>query len=153
MTYIDLELAPHRSMTGLQARWVIGAVCAVLGLAGLRIAMLGAWPVLPFLALDVGLLVWAFRASNRSAQAREFVRLDDSSLTILKVGPTGQTRRISLEPFWTRASLERLAMRQNRLWLTARDRRVRVGWFLSPAEREEIYQVIQAGLERYRRRG
>lgn len=150
MIYFDLQLRPNRPLGRRRARLVIAAVALVMALGGVRALVLGAWPVLPFMALDAGLLVWALRASERSGRAREYVRLDDSSLTVTRVAHTGQTRRIRLEPYWVRASLERLAMRQNRLWLTARGKRVCVGWFLSPAEREEIYAVIEAGLARYR---
>jgi uncharacterized membrane protein len=150
--YFDLILTPNRSLDRRHARWVILGVGGIMALTGLRMLALGAWPVLPFLAIDVALVVWAFRASYRSGRGFETLRLDEDDLVVRRTSPEGRERRIRLEPLWTSARLERLAMRQNRLWLTARDQRVAIGRFLSPAEREAIYEVIADGLERFRRR-
>ncbi|MFC3714511.1 DUF2244 domain-containing protein [Sphingoaurantiacus capsulatus] len=151
--YFDLVLTPNRSLDRRHARWIVLGVGAIMGLMALRMLWLGAWPVVPFLILDVALVVWAFRASYRSGRGFETLRLDADDLVVRRTSPEGHERRIRLEPLWTRATLERLAMKQNRLWLVARDTRVSVGRFLSPAEREAIYEVIADGLERFRRRG
>jgi uncharacterized membrane protein len=150
--YFDLTLTPNRSLDRRHARWIILAVGGVLGLTGLRMLLLGAWPVIPFLVIDVALLIWAFRASYRSGRGSETLRLSDDDLVVRRRSPEGHERSIRLEPLWTSARLERLSMKQNRLWLVARDRRVSVGRFLSPPEREAIYEVIADGLERFRRR-
>lgn len=150
--YFDLTLTPNRSLERRHARWVILAVGGVMLLTGLRMLALGAWPVIPFLVLDVALVVWAFRASYRSGRSLETVRLDEDDLVVRRRSPEGRERSIRLEPLWTHAKLEQLAMKQNRLWLQAHDRRVAVGRFLSPPEREAIYAVIADGLERFRNR-
>lgn len=150
--YFDLTLTPNRSLDRRHARWIVLGVGAVMGLMALRMYFLGAWLVVPFLAIDVALIAWAFRASYRSGTGYETLRLSDDDLVVRRRSPQGRERSIRLEPLWTTATLERLAMKQNRLWLTARDRRVAVGRFLSPAEREAIYAVIVDGLERFRRR-
>ncbi len=151
--YFDLVLTPNRSLKPRHARWLVLGFGLVMLVTGLRMLVLGAWPVIPFLAIDLALLAWAFRASYRSGRSYEAVRLDEDDLVVRRCSPEGRERRIRLEPLWTTARLERLAMRQNRLWLTAPDRRVAVGRFLSPREREAIYAVIADGLERFRRRG
>lgn len=153
MPYFDLRLTPNRSLDRRHFRWLIAGFGAITLIAGLRFVALGAWPVVPFLLLDVVLLWLAFRASYRAGRAFEEVRLDDSALTVRKVAHTGTERRIELEPFWTRVQLDRPNADENRLWLASRGRRVAVGYFLSPAEREEIYDVIADGLDRYRRGG
>jgi uncharacterized membrane protein len=150
--YFDLTLTPNRSLDRRHARWLVLGIGAIMFLTGVRVLLLGAWPVIPFLIIDVALVAWAFRASYRSGRSSETLRLDDDNLTIRRRAPDGREKRIRLEPFWTQAKLEQLSMRQNRLWLATRDRRVAVGQFLSPGEREEIYKVIVDGLERFRRR-
>ena len=150
--YFDLILTPNRSLDRRYARWLVLGFGLIMLLTGLRMLALGAWPVVPFLVIDVALLAWAFRASYRSGRGYEEVRLDEDDLVVRRRSPQGQERHIRLEPMWTTARLVRLAMRQNELWLTAREQRVAVGRFLSPGEREEIYEVIADGLERFRRR-
>ena len=150
--YFDLILTPNRSLARRHARWLVLGFGVIMLLTGIRLWALGAWPVVPFLVIDVALLAWAFRASYRSGRSYEEVRLDEDDLVVRRRSPEGRERHIRLEPMWTTARLERLAMRQNQLWLTAREQRVAVGRFLSPGEREQIYEVIADGLERFRRR-
>lgn len=151
--YFDLVLTPNRSLDRRHARWLVLAIGVFMLLTGVRMLLLGAWPVIPFLVIDVALVVWAFRASYRSGRGFESLRLDEDDLVVRRRSPDGRERSIRLEPSAAVARLEPLAMRQNRLWLTARDQRVAVGRFLSPGEREAIYEVIAEGLERFRRRG
>jgi uncharacterized membrane protein len=150
MALLDLTLRPNRSLSPAHARWVIGGVAAVFMLGALRFLVLGAWPVLPFMALDVALLWWAFRASYRSGRAYETVRLDADALTVRKVSARGLERRFRLEPFWARARLDTLPSGDNRLWLASRETRVLVGQCLSPPEREGVHAVIAASLEKWR---
>lgn len=150
--YFDLTLRPNRSLDPRLARWIVLGVGVMMLLTGLRVALLGAWPVIPFLVIDVALMAWAFRASYRSGRSIETVRLTEDDLIVGRRSPDGRERRIRLEPLWTNARLEKLSMKQNRLWLAARGRRVAVGQFLSPGEREEIHAVIADGLDRFRRR-
>ena len=147
--YFDLRLTPNRSLSRRHAGWLVGAVALVFLVGGLRLAVLGAWPVVPFMVADVALLGWALRASYRSGRAYELVRLDESDLTVAKVSDRGQERRFRFEPFWARVHLGR---DENRLWVAGNGGRVAVGSFLSPDERVELHRVIAEGLARYRRR-
>ena len=150
MALIDLTLRPNRSLSRVHARWVIGGVAGILLLGGLRFVALGAWPVLPCLAVDAALLWWAFRASYRSGRAFETVRLDDGALTVRKVSASGAERRFRLEPFWARARLDKLASGDNRLWLASGQVKVRVGSELSPPERADVHAVLVDGLAKWR---
>ncbi len=131
-------------------RWVVGGVGVIFFLGGLRFLALGAWPILPFMALDVGLLWWAFRASYASGRGHERLVLADDRLELLRVSAKGAERRFGFEPLWTRVMLEETALGDVKLWLAARERRVRVGQFLSPRERREVGAVISSVLADYR---
>lgn len=148
--YFDLRLTPNRSLDRRQAAWLIGGVGATFALMGARLWLVGAWPVVPFMVIDLALLWWAFNASYRSGRAFETLRLDDASLLVRTVSHQGAERRVTLEPYWTQVSLERISDLENRLWLACRGRRVRVAECLSPAEREAVHAVIADGLRRYR---
>ena len=150
MPLIDLTFRPNRSLSRRHALWLVGGVGGVLLLCALRFVAVGAWPVVPFLALDVALLAWAFRASYRSARAFETVRLDDAELTVRKVSQTGRERRFRLEPYWARARLEAVSEQENRLWLASQDVRVQIGACLSPPERVAVHALLVDGLARHR---
>ncbi len=148
--FLDLRLWPNRSMQPRHVPWVVGGVSLVFALMALRFLLLGAWPVLPFLLVDLALLAWALRASFRSGNAAELLRLDTHALELVRVSPLGARRCHRLEPLAVRVELERFPDTRNRLWLACRDRRIAVGSFLSAAEREELARAIEAGLARWR---
>lgn len=148
--YFDLRLTPNRSLDRRHAARLVAAVALVFLLGGVRLLLLGAWPVIPFMIADVGLLGWAFAASYRAGAAFETVRLDDAGLTVRRVAANGVERRMRFEPAWTRVRLERVSDLENRLWLASGAARVVVGGCLSPREREEVHAVIADGLARCR---
>lgn len=150
--YFDLVLRPNRSMDPRIFWWAVTGIAGVFLLMALRFVYLGAWPVLPFLVIDVALMAWAMRASYRSGAAAEYVRLDDERLTVRKVTAQGLERRYGLEPSFARVELERLPDDSNRLWVSRRGRRVLVGQFLSPGERVAVADVMRAGLAELRGR-
>ncbi len=147
-----LRLRPNRSLSRKHFMWMIGGVAAIFLAMGVRFLALGAWPILPFMALDLALLWWAMRASYRSGEAVEELRLDAGGLQLIRISPLGHRRQTILEPHWARVELEDLGDQQNRLWLRAGARREPVGSFLSPPERVEIARVIEDGLRCYRNR-
>ncbi len=147
---LDLTLTPNRSFDRRQVPLVVGAVGLVFLLLGLRFLALGAWPILPFMAVDLALLWWAFRASYASGRGHEHLLLAEGRLEFTRVSARGQTARIGFEPLWTRVQMEETALGDVSLWLAAQGRRVRVGRFLSPGERREVGAVIEGVLARYR---
>lgn len=154
----DLELRPNRSMPERHFWRMIAGVAVIFLAMGVRFLVLGAWPILPFMLVDLALLWWAMRASYRSGRASEHLRLDSEGLELVRVAAHGQIRRTRIEPHWARVELEELGADQNRLWLTAPNpsgstrARHAIGAFLSPGERAEIARVIEAGLAAFRER-
>ncbi len=147
---LDLVLTPNRSFDRQQTRWLIGGVGAIFLLGGLRLCVLGAWPVLPFMGIDLALLWWAFRSSNAAGRSHERVMLDAGALTVERVSPRGVVRRIGLDAYWTRVHIEETPLGDAHVFLAMRQRRVRVGSCLSAPERREIGAVIAAALADYR---
>ena len=147
---LDLTLTPNRSFDRRHMRWLVAAVGGIFLLGGLRFLALGAWPILPFMAADLALLWWAFRASYRSGGGHERVVLADDALTLHRVSPLGATRRFGFEPLWTRVQVEETPLGDAHVFLAARGRRVRVGGFLSAPERREVGAAITAALAAYR---
>lgn len=148
--FFDLDLRPNRPMQPRQMWLMLAGVAAIFLLMGLRFLFLGAWPILPFMLVDVGLLGWALAESRRSGRQSEHLRLDADGLELVRINRHGRPSRTRIEPHWARVELEQLSADENRLWLAARGRRHPVGVFLSPAERAEIATVIEDGLRRFR---
>ena len=82
---LDLVLRPHRSLPKGGFR-VLMAVLIAFGVAGgLVFLLLGAWPVLGFLGVDVVLVYLAFRVSYAAGRVYERIRLSPAALTVDRV--------------------------------------------------------------------
>ena len=149
--HIDLLLTPNRSWTPRNTLTAIGGVAGVFFLGALRLLVLGAWPVLPFMAIDLGLLAWAFRASRRASEAWERVHLADGLLEVRR-GSRGAESCESLEPAHARVRFERTSALKSELWLEAHGRRIPIGGLLTTPERESVAAALRDGLERWRGR-
>jgi uncharacterized membrane protein len=151
-TIFSAVLTPHRSLspTGfLIFMLVLGGMSFA---SGIMFLIAGAWPVCGFFGLDVLLVYWAFRVNYRSAQAYEQVTVTASELTVRKVSHHGRVSEWTLNPVWVR--LDRDVHEEfgiERLFLVSRGRKLPIGGFLGPAEKESFAQALGAALGEARR--
>ena len=98
---------------------------------GMFFFLLGAWPVVGFLGLDVLLVYWAFRANYRAAAAFEEVTVTPSELRLRKVSHRGEVAEWTLNPLWTKLDREtHEEFGLLKLFLVSRGRRLSVAGFL-----------------------
>ena len=115
--------------------------------SGLLFFILGAWPVTGFLGLDVALVYWAFRANYRSARAYEQIIVTPSELTLRKVSHRGKASEWSFNPMWVKLDREvDEEFGTAQLFLVSRGRKLPVGTFLPPTERESFAAALGAAI-------
>ncbi len=114
-------------------------------IGGIVFWLVGAWPVIGFLGIDVLLVYIAFKASYAGGRAYERVRLSPEALTVERVDPWGRRKNFALQPFWLRVDLD---AEQSRLCLTSHGHSLTIAAFLPPEERAEVAEVIRAALAR-----
>jgi len=135
------SLTPHRSLSPTGFRWLIrGAIAANL-VIGLPMYLLGAWPVLGFLGLDIWLLWWLFKRNYLDARRSETLLLTDRELIVNRVAPDGEREEHRLDAYWLRVEST-----EERLVVTSRGSRAVIGRFLSPGERQDVAEQLQAAL-------
>jgi uncharacterized membrane protein len=140
-------LTPHRSLNGVGFLAVMLAIGGISFAAGLVFLVLGAWPVVGFLGLDVALVYWAFRANYRAAKAYEEVIVTASELKLRKVGPRRQVAEWSFNPLWVRLDREvDEEFGTAKLFLVSRGRRLPVAGFLPPNEKESFAAALGAAI-------
>ena len=140
------SLVPHRSLSPEGFKWLIrGAIAANL-LIGLPMMLLGAWPVLGFMGLDVWLLWWLFKRNYLDARRSETLLLTDRELIVDRKSPDGDREEHRLDAYWLKIELDD----DKRLALISRGQRVAIGRFLSPDERERVAEQLEAALARMR---
>ena len=83
----------------------MAATFVASALVSLPFYLIGAWPIVGFLGLDVALLALAFRASFRAARAYEEFRLTYLELLLARESAGGARREWRFNPAWV--TLER----------------------------------------------
>lgn len=137
------SLVPHRSLSPVGFKWLICGAIAVNVAIGLPMLVLGAWPVLGFLGLDVWLLWFLFKRSYLDARRSETLVLTDRELIVDRVAPDGEREQHRLDAYWLRVEL---TGESERLTVTSRGNRLVIGRFLAPVERELVTEQLKAAL-------
>ena len=105
-TLFSAIITPHRSLSGTGFIAVMALIGALSFAGGMFFLLMGAWPVIGFLGLDVLLVYWAFRVNYRAAAAYEEVTVTPSELKLRRVSHRGEVAEWSLNPIWTQLDRE-----------------------------------------------
>ncbi|HVB89352.1 MAG TPA: DUF2244 domain-containing protein [Beijerinckiaceae bacterium] len=148
----EARLVPHRSLDRRGVFVVLACVGSATSLLSLPFFLMGAWPVIGFMGLDVLALWLALRASFRSARAYEDVRLSALELEVAKVSAAGARREWQFNPLWVR--LERIEDEEfgiAELSLASRGRRLVIASFLGPQAKADFARDLSRALAQARR--
>jgi len=145
-------VTPHRSLSSVGFFVLMAVIAAVSFAGGTVFILVGAWPVGFFFGLDALLIYWAFRVNYRTAEAYEEVTVAPSELRVKKVSHKGKVSEWLLNPVWT--SLDRETHEEYgllRLCLVSRGKKLTVGEFLGPHERESFAKALSAAIREAKR--
>lgn len=142
---MDATLRPNRSLSAAGFKLTMLCLLGICLLMAVAFAAFGAYPVAGFLGLDVALVFLALRLSYRSGRVAERVRVAFDRVLVSRFGP-GRDRHWVASPLWVRVNEDADAIH-----LAAGGRRLAVGAFLSPPERESFAVALRAALLRAKR--
>jgi uncharacterized membrane protein len=146
-TLFSAIITPHRSLSSTGFVVVMTLVGGLSFIGGMFFFLLGAWPVVGFLGLDVLLVYWAFRANYRAAAAFEEVTVTPSELRVRRVSHRGKVTQWTLNPLWTQLDREKHEdFGLLKLFLVSRGKKLPVANFLSPPERESFAAALSSAL-------
>ena len=117
-------LTPHRSLSPKGFTVLMALVCLVSFATGLLFYLLGAWPVMGFMGLDVALIYVAFKLNYRAARLYETVDLTPGALTVTRVQPSGKAQSWNFNPYWVRLNLEERIGRSSELSIASHGKRL-----------------------------
>jgi uncharacterized membrane protein len=151
-TLFSALLTPHRSLNRTGFLLVMAAVSMASFAAGIACLMIGAWPVLGFLGLDVLAIYWAFKVNFRSAKAYEEILVTPSELRLRRVSHRGHVMEFAFNPLWVQ--LDQVIHEEfgvEKLFLVSKGRRVALASFLGPDEKASFAKALKAALAAARR--
>ncbi len=142
-------IRPHRSLSRGSFQTLMWLSCLVTAAAGIPFLMLGFWPIVGFLVLDLTILYLAFRSNFRDAEGFEEVELTPLELLVRHVTPRGEEREWRFNPLWTRLTRENDdEYGLQRLALVSRGESLVIARELSPPERESFAEELSRALSR-----
>lgn len=130
--------------------WVVGSLGGLALLIGARFWMLGAWPVLPFGVLEVGLVLGMLRVNTRQARGSELILLNETELRIVRTDPSGRRREKVLPATWLSVTLEERDGRVPKLVLHRYGVGEEIGRALGDAEKRDLAASLKRALHRAR---
>ncbi|MEL7460302.1 MAG: DUF2244 domain-containing protein [Pseudomonadota bacterium] len=138
-----LDAWPHQSMTPRGFSWFIGATAALLALP--LIAVLGTpvlWVLLGFFVLALTGVWTAIRLNQTARSTREELTLTGETLTLRHRPPKGPAKQWDANPYWVTVHLRDDGPVEKYLTLRGNGREVELGSFLSPQEREGLFEEL-----------
>jgi uncharacterized membrane protein len=141
-------LRPYRS---LGRKGFIALMAVLIGLnfvAGTAFYLLGAWPIAPFLGLDVALVWWAFRKNYSDALREERIEVTVHELILRRFDHDKQREELRFTRPWVKVELEEDRDRDliGRLFLRFRGERIEIGRFLGAHDRKEVAALLRGAL-------
>ncbi len=148
--FFDARLRPHRSLSPRGFLLLMIVVAAVAFLAGLVFFLIGAWPVVGFLGLDVALVYLAFKINYRHGRMYETLRLTRGDLTVERIDHWGARKTWRFQPAWLQVLIDDPPGHDSQLVLRSHGKSLPIGGFLTPEERADLTAALRRALEQTR---
>ena len=141
-------LRPNNSLSPAGFLTLMAIVVGLNFVGGMFFLLIGAWPVMGFMGLDVVLIWWAFRVNFAAAQRSERITINGDTVQLLRQPKSGSATLEEFNRRWLRVELEFDEARElvGRLFLIYRGKRSEVGSFLGAEEREGLAKALRQAL-------
>jgi uncharacterized membrane protein len=149
--YFDAILHPNRSLSPAGFRWLMLGFSALSLSVGSYFFLIGAWPIVGFMGLDILLLYLCFKLNYRSGRTFETVRLTARELEVNRQNHWGERRSWRFQPYWLRVDLPEPVEHDSQIRLMSHGRSVTIGSFLAPEERADFASALKTALDQARR--
>jgi uncharacterized membrane protein len=141
-------LTPHRS---LSPKGFVILMSVIVGLnltVGMFFYVIGAWPVVGFMGLDVALIWWAFRANFADARRAEHIEITSDELVLRRLAENKPAQEQRFARRWVRVELEEDRERElvGPLYLRFGGKRTEIASFLGAQERISFANALKAAL-------
>ena len=141
-------LTPHRS---LSPKGFVILMSVIVGLnltVGIFFYVIGAWPVVGFMGLDVALIWWAFRANFADARRAEHIEITSDELVLRRLAEDRPAQEQRFARRWVRVELDEDRERElvGPLYLRFGGKRTEIASFLGAQERLSFANALKAAL-------
>ncbi len=141
-------LTPHRSLSPKGFVILMSVIVGFNLTFGVFFYVIGAWPVVGFMGLDVALIWWAFRANFADARRAEHIEITSDELVLKRLAEDRPAQEQRFARRWVRVELEEDRERElvGPLYLRFGGKRTEIASFLGAQERLSFANALKAAL-------
>jgi uncharacterized membrane protein len=143
-------IVPHRSLSPRGLRILMAVICLLSAVMALRFWFIGAWPVVAFSVVEIGLALFLLRLNAKRAGASELLLLSEDALRIVRTDQRGHRKEHSLPVGWLNAVMEEPPGQVPKLLLVAHGVREEIAATLGEAEKRDLWAALLDALHRLR---
>jgi uncharacterized membrane protein len=147
---ITITLWPYRSLGSRGYLYLMMGFIGLIFILSLLFYSLGAWPVIGFLGIEIGLVWLVFRMNYNAGRNFEQISITPEATAVEKVGWRGDKRHFNIPSPWIKASCIKGEGRSDKLILKYHSEQLEIGSFLPPREKSSLADALNESFERMR---
>lgn len=147
---ITITLWPYRSLGSRGYLYLMIGFIGLIFILSLLFYSLGAWPVIGFLGIEIGLVWLVFRMNYNAGRNFEKISITPESTAVEKVGWRGDKHHFNIPSPWIKASCVKGEGRSDKLILKYHSEQLEIGSFLPPREKTSLADALNESFERMR---
>ena len=144
----EAVIVPHRSLGGHGFRWIAAFLAGLSLLVVVGFVLAGAWPVMGFSGVEIGLALWLIRRHAFGPSGSEMLILTGQGLRVIQTDRRGRRHERSLPASWLRLDLIDRPGRVPALYATGGRMRVEIATALGEDEKRALAVSLGAALHR-----
>ncbi|MEM0909657.1 MAG: DUF2244 domain-containing protein [Pseudomonadota bacterium] len=139
-----IELTPNRSVTWQQTKWIIALMIAFVMIIAIAWSFVGAWIVLPFAGLEVGLFAYLMYRVSKFTYSKQVLFIDEAKVTIEYRHAKQQVRQVfdkaGLHVAYSESEMD---WELPRIALKSDFHEIEIGTFLNLDDRKKLASMLE----------
>ena len=145
---ITITLWPYRSLGPRGFRLLMISILCLSVAVSTLFFVLGAWPVIGFMGVEIGFVWFLFRRNYREGEVSERLDISDNGTSLTRIDWRGREQTELLKSPWLHAEILSDEGRQDKLLLRLHGRYIEIGSFLPPIEKPPLADALNAAFRR-----
>ncbi len=133
---------PNSALNAVTKQRVIILLTVIPCVIGIAFCFFGAWPILPFVGLEIAALAYAFYYVNKHEADYESISIEGDSLLIEHCLGEQVSQQL-INPYWVKVVQHELPNGELHLYLQTHGNEVEVGRYLTRNQRELLAKQLK----------
>ena len=133
---------PNSALSAVSKQRIIILLTLIPCVIGIEFCFLGAWPILPFVGLEVVALAYAFFYINKHEADYESISIEGESLIVERCVAENVSQHV-INSYWVKVVQHELPNGELHLYLQSHGKELEVGRYLTRKQRELLAKQLK----------